>query len=187
MCVSTRRRISFFWLIHWRARKAEPSRVSAGTASPPALAVDPPVAGPPRPSAEPLPHLPAVFGLRPAPPAVAPVQREHRRADLQPLPPVGVVVFGVVAPVPQQRVQRTAGRGRPSRGLELRRVLGGAAADVGRQEQMAGRLQDDRPLGPELRLMRLPGARRSSGWRGGSRSRSRRWPHAVWAGSGLAV
>ena len=59
-------------------------------------------------------------------------------------------MFGVVAPVPQQRVQRTAGRGRPSRGLELRRVLAGAAADVGRQEQMAGRLQDDRQLGPEL-------------------------------------
>ena len=102
MCVSTRRRISFFWLIHWRARKAEPSRrfCREKPLSTCQAGRRPAGSGPATAVGGPLPHLPAVFGLRPAPPAVAPVQREHRRADLQPLPPVGVVVFGVVAPVP---------------------------------------------------------------------------------------
>ena len=108
----------------------------------------PPVTAPPRPPAEAFLHLAAVFRLGLTPAGVAAVQGEHRGADPQPLPAVGVIMFGVVAAVAQQRVQRAAPARGAGRGLKLRRVLAGALADVGRQEQMAGRLQHRSQLGP---------------------------------------
>jgi hypothetical protein len=114
----------------------------------PPLAVHPAMASTTWLPAEPPHHLPPVTGLRPPPAGVAPVQRDDRRPDAQPLAAQGVVVLGVVAGVAQQRIQPAAARGGSRRRLELRRVLARAAADVGRQVQVTLGLQDRRQLGP---------------------------------------
>jgi hypothetical protein len=114
----------------------------------PPLAVDAAVLGPPRFAAEPPHHLPPVLRLRPLPAGVAPVQREERRADSQPLTGQGVVTLGVEGAVTQQRVHRAAAAGGPHRRLELRRVLARAAGHLRREKQVAAGLQDSRQLGP---------------------------------------
>lgn len=123
----------------------------------PPLAVHPPVPRPPRFLAEPLDHLPRVLGLRPLPPGVAAVQREHRGPDAEAIPTEGVVVPGVVAGVPEQGVDRAPGVGRPDGRLVLRRVLGRAAGDVGGQVQVGGRVLDGSRLGPPPLAAALPG------------------------------
>ena len=100
-------------------------------------------------------HLSAVRSFCPAA-STSSVQRDNRASNAQVLSGVGVVVFGVVAAVAQQRVQRATPARGAGRGLELRRILAGALADVGRQEQVAGRLQHGGQLGPGQAAVALP-------------------------------
>ena len=151
MCVNTRRRISFFWLGHRRARSADPS--SRFCREKPLSICQrwpytPPVTAPPRPPAEAFLHLAAVFRLGLTPAGVAAVQGEHRGSGSSAAPGRRRDYVRRRSRCRPTACPTRSARPRAGRGLKLRRVLAGALADVGRQEQMAGRLQHRRQLGP---------------------------------------
>jgi len=93
---------------------------------------------------EPPDHLRPVLGLGLLATVAATAQRDHRRAHAQNITRPGVVVFGVVAGVGQQRVRYAPGDGSPNRGSELRGVGSGSACDVGREEQVGVGIENGR-------------------------------------------
>ncbi len=150
MCVNTRRRISFFWLGHRRARaptrvaasaarsrsrSASAGRTRAGNGSAAAAGGSVSSSGGGISSwADAGRRCGGSRGTPWSGSSAAPGRRRdyvRRRSRCRP------------TACPTRSAARGAGRG-----LKLRRVLAGALADVGRQEQMAGRLQHRSQLGP---------------------------------------
>jgi len=132
-----------------QGRAEQPLVPREGALRLPALPVDAPVPAAPWLLAEAPDHLAAVARLGPLAPAVAPVQRDHRRADAQILPAKAVALLTVECRVAEHPVvtdrQGSLGHDR----AELRRVVGGAEADPRRREEVAGRLAGDRQLRPQ--------------------------------------
>lgn len=82
-------------------------------------------------------HRATIPGLGPASAGVAAVEGQQGQAHALLLATPDLVVFAVLAASAQQRVQAAAGRGRPYRRTERRRVLAGTFAHLGRQVQGA--------------------------------------------------
>src|SRR3979411_1642147 len=78
-----------------QGRAEQPLVPGEGALRLPALPVDAPVPAALGPLTEALDHLAAVARLRPLPPPVPPVQRDHRRADAQVFPAVAVALLAV--------------------------------------------------------------------------------------------
>ena len=115
----------------------------------PTLPIDPSIPTLLRSLAESLHHLPPVTSLRPLPPLVPPVQRDHRRADTQVLPAIAVALLAVERRVGQHPVVADHQRCLGQKGAELRRIVGGTEADGSRGKKVTPGIAGHGQLGPQ--------------------------------------
>jgi hypothetical protein len=107
-------------------------------------------------------HRAPIRRRRPAPPAVARIERDDRVANAEFFPAESVIMFGVVARVSQHGVEAQQPSGLAQRRRELRRVLSRPGAGHRTDDQVRAEVNNGRELGPRAtpvrRRLRHPAA-----------------------------
>ena len=93
-------------------------------------------------------HLPPIGRLRPAVARIAGIESDHRRADAQPAASEAMIMFAVIAGIPQQAINGQVPDRLLQSGRKLGRVLTGARRDKRRGQQRGGGVTDHRQFGP---------------------------------------
>ncbi len=102
---------------------------------------------------ETMTHGSPIGRFGPAPPRVAPVEADERAGNTKLLAAEAVVVLGVVAGIAEHSVQRDVLGGLTHGGDEVGRVLAGAKARHGCEDEVGSGMLDHGELGPEALAM----------------------------------